>query len=64
MIVVLPTNLQEKIAQKPETGMGYHIVTIVTTEGQEIPGAVILNGSIVKLPKNIKIISNQISDIK
>lgn len=64
MIVVLPTKLQEKISTKPEAGMGYHIVTIVTNEGQKYPGTVVLNGTIVKLPKRVILTSDQITDIE
>jgi len=63
-MIVLPINLQEKISQMAETGMGYHIVTIITNEGQNIKGALVLNGSIVKLPRNVKVTSEQIADIK
>ena len=55
MIIVLPNFLQNKILNMPETGMGYKVVTIITTEGKEIPGVIVLNGSIAKLPRRIKL---------
>ncbi len=63
-MLVLPPNLQEKISLMPETGMGYHIVTIITTDGKSIKGALVINGSIVKIPRHTSITSAQIKDIE
>jgi hypothetical protein len=41
----LPLNLQEKLKQLPETGMGYQIVDFIKSDGRVISNVTVLNGS-------------------
>jgi len=47
-MTILPKLIQEKIAAMPETGMGYHNVTLILKNNIQVKNAIVVNGSILK----------------
>lgn len=48
-MVSLPKKWITELASKPETGMGYHVVSIVLRDGRRIEQAVVVEGRITEI---------------
>ena len=48
-MITLPVNLIEKLVTSPETGMGYHIVTVLLKDGRRFDQAVVDSGYVTKV---------------
>ncbi len=62
-IVILPKNLQTKLALVPESGMGYQIVDLILNDDSIVKNVKILNGSIVKTPAHSNATAADIKDV-
>lgn len=60
--IELTTKLIEELIKSPETGMGYHTVNILLTNGNKLEKQVVLNSSILVTNENITI--NDISEVE
>jgi len=61
--ILLTEELTQKLINTPETGMGYHLVDIYLKDGRIITNLIVLNCSILKIDKSIKISSEDIVNI-
>ncbi len=50
MKITLSKALTKRLLDMPETGMGYQRVDIVFDDGTVLPGAIVLNASVVDVP--------------
>ncbi len=48
-MINLPIQLAKELSQKPETGMGYQIVSIILKDGRKFDQVVIVEGRITEI---------------
>ena len=53
MKITLSEALTKRLLDMPETGMGYQRVDIVFDDGTVLPGAIVLNASVVDVPDSM-----------
>ena len=64
-MVALSKQLSLELVLKPETGMGYQIVSVILTDGKRIDQAVVVEGRITEIRgfKDIPFTEDQIAQI-
>ena len=65
MHLELRPEMVDRLLTLPESGMGYHLVDLILTDGRVVPNVPIFNCEIVQLPDTFReITASQVVDVR